>query len=564
MAQPQLGPPEPHMDKRMIVAFLLMAVVMFGMPYFYKMFAPPPPKQAQTSQPATPAAEAATPAEETKPAAVQAAPAPPAAPIAALEEQTSILETDLYKIVFSNRGAVVRSWVLKKFKDTAGQPLDLVHQPGALKAGFPFSLLFIDKKPSVDVNQALYAVKTSPDGLGVDYEFSNGVALVRKSFRFEKSNYLAEVAVEASENGAALRPLAAWRGGFGDTAAQSAETQERSVYFDPVSKRPVFKTASDAKKGPVTDWGDFTFAGIEDKYFAAVFLPRNGGVIALDTLSDEVGGVQWVGAAAGGNAVNRFSLFAGPKDLATLKKVDPRLEELVDFGKWFGLLAKPLFLILNWLNDNYVHNYGWAIVLITILINTALLPLRLKSMKSMKKMQALKPQIDIINAKYKNVGLRDPRKQDQNAEVMELYKKHGVNPMGGCLPMLLQFPFFIAFYTVLTVAIQMRGASWLWVTDLSQPERMAIHVLPVLMVVAQFFQQKMTPTPGQDPTQAKMMMLMPLVMGFFFYNMSSGLVLYWLTSNLVGIAQQWFINRSMPAPAEPAAHTSGKPRKGGR
>jgi YidC/Oxa1 family membrane protein insertase len=182
----------------------------------------------------------------------------------------------------------------------------------------------------------------------------------------------------------------------------------------------------------------------------------------------------------------------------------------------------------------------------------------------MKRMQALQPQISAINAKYKNVGLRDPRKAEQNAEVMDLYKKHGINPMGGCLPMVLQIPFFIAFYSVLQVAIEMRGASWLWVTDLSQPEHLPIHILPVLMTVAQFVMQKMTPTPGQDPNQAKMMMFMPLIFLFMFYSMSSGLVLYWLTSNVVGIAQQWFINRSMPVPQPVEVAAGPKRRKGGR
>jgi YidC/Oxa1 family membrane protein insertase len=173
-------------------------------------------------------------------------------------------------------------------------------------------------------------------------------------------------------------------------------------------------------------------------------------------------------------------------------------------------------------------------------------------------MQALKPQIDTINAKYKNVGMRDPRKAEQNAEVMDLYKKHGVNPMGGCLPMLIQFPFFIAFYKVLAVAIEMRGANWLWVGDLSQPEHLAIRILPVAMIVAQFYMQKMTPTPSTDPNQQKMMMFMPLIFGFMFWSASSGLVLYWLTSNLVGIVQQWFINKSMPAPPSQPVATSKK------
>jgi len=273
-----------------------------------------------------------------------------------------------------------------------------------------------------------------------------------------------------------------------------------------------------------------------------------------------------VGVAIGGGWRQQFRLFTGPKDVDLLRSVDPRLEQVVDWG-WFGFLAKPLFLTLSWTNDRVVHNYGWSIVMVTVLINFVLLPLRLKSMKSMKKMQALQPEIAVIQAKYKGLSLRDPKKAQQNQEMMALYKKHGVNPMGGCLPMVLQIPFFIAFYKVLMVAIEMRGANWLWVTDLSQPEHLPIRILPVAMVISQFVMQKMTPTTSADPTQRKMMLFMPLVFGFMFYQFQSGLVLYWLASNSVGIAQQWLINKMTPAaavlaPAPAPAKTT--PRKGGR
>jgi YidC/Oxa1 family membrane protein insertase len=253
----------------------------------------------------------------------------------------------------------------------------------------------------------------------------------------------------------------------------------------------------------------------------------------------------------------------GPKDVGILRSVNPKLEQVVDFG-WFSIIAKPLFLALNWVNNGYVHNYGWSIVVVTVIINFLLLPLKFSSLKSMKKMQLLQPQIAAINEKYKGIGLRDPRKADQNQEVMDLYKKHGVNPMGGCMPMVLQIPFFFAYYKVLTVAIEMRGAEWLWVTDLSQPEHIPIRVLPIAMIITQFLMQKMTPSTTADPTQQRMMLMMPLILGFMFYGMSSGLVLYWLTGNVVGIAQQWFFNRgAAPLPA-PAAAPQAKTKKATR
>ncbi len=196
-----------------------------------------------------------------------------------------------------------------------------------------------------------------------------------------------------------------------------------------------------------------------------------------------------------------------------------------------------------------MHNYGWSIVLVTVIINLILFPLRLTSMKSSRKMQSLQPQINAINEKYKGYPIRDPRQSDKNQEIMDLYKKNDVNPVGGCLPMILQLPFLWAFYKVLAVSIEMRGAHWLWVTDLSQPEALAIHMLPVLLIVTQFLTQRMTPSPGMDPSQQKMMMVMPLIFGYMFYFASSGLVLYWLTGNVVAVAQQWALNRISPPPA---------------
>jgi YidC/Oxa1 family membrane protein insertase len=197
---------------------------------------------------------------------------------------------------------------------------------------------------------------------------------------------------------------------------------------------------------------------------------------------------------------------------------------------------------------------------VTIFINFLLFPLRLTNMKSMKKMQALQPKIAEINARYKDMSMRDPRMAQKNTETMELYKQNGANPMGGCLPMLVQMPFLFAFYKVLAVSISMRDASWLWVGDLSQPEHLPIRILPIVMIITSFLMQRMTPTTGMDPSQQRMMMFMPLIMGFFFYNQSSGLVLYWLTGNLMGIAQQVFFNKTIasPPPAQLVAASSSR------
>jgi YidC/Oxa1 family membrane protein insertase len=333
----------------------------------------------------------------------------------------------------------------------------------------------------------------------------------------------------------------------------------------------VVSEAKEAEKGPVTAWGSYSFAGIEDNYFAAVLLPAEGSAIRMDTWctmipvqpdpKEAAKEEKFVGAGIGGAALNQGALFVGPKDLELLKRVNPKLAQIIDFG-WFSFLARPLFLALNWVHDHWVSNYGWAIVIITVIINTLLLPLRFSSMKSMKKMQLLQPQIAAINEKYKGLSMRDPRKAEQNQEVMELYKKNGVNPMGGCMPMVLQIPFFIAFYRVLSAAIELRNANWLWVSDLSQPETLPIRILPVAMIASQFIQQKMTPPAGGDPSQQRMMMFMPLMLGVMFYGVSSGLVLYWFTGNLVGIAQQWAFNRATH-PAVTASNTVINTKKKG-
>ncbi len=552
-----LGPEEPRMEWRLLLAFLLTGLVMFLAPYIYHKIYGPPPQAAPAKKAAATSAEPAKTVAEAKPEPG------PLQPVAAAKPEEFTIETEVYRVMLSNRGAVVLRWELKRYKDAAGKTLELVNTAAIQKAGAPFSLLFKDRQPPADPNQALFVGRPTQDGLGIDYEFSDGRFRVRKSFRFERSTYLWSFRSEADDAKGGLPHWVTWRGGFGDPAVANPVAHQRALYYDPTTGKLVTLEAKAARNGPVIHSGPFTFAGIQDTYFAGVFLPRPGVSIELRAMSDTVRSeldaneAAYVGIGVGGAARNEFAVFVGPKDLDLLRGVDRRLEQLVDFGTWFGFIAKPLFLLLKWVHHNVVPNYGWSIVLLTVFINFALLPLKLSSLKSMKKMQALQPQIAAINEKYKGISLRDPRKQQQNQELMELYKKHGVNPMGGCLPMLLQIPFFIGFYNVLTVAIELRGATWLWVRDLSQPEHLPIRILPVAMVISQFVMQKLTPSTAVDPRQQRMMLLMPLVFGFMFYHFSSGLVLYWLTSNLVGIAQQLLFNKLSPA-TPVAAPTAAK------
>jgi YidC/Oxa1 family membrane protein insertase len=543
------------MELRLLIAFILMGGVLFLTPYFYKNTAPPPEKK----QASVPAAEQAEPKPQppsrTPPPKPGAEQADPAQPVAAEAEQKHVVDTSVFQVEFSNRGAVAQTWKLKKYRDGEGRPLDLINR-AAEKVDDPFALHFKEQKPPIDLNQALYAVKQTPDGLDIEFTFSDGRISARKRFRFERDSYQLRVITDVRENGRGIPHYITWRGGFGDNTVHGAAAAQKAVYFDLAANTLETADASKAKDGPVTFHGNYSFLGMADNYFAAVLLPERSAPLDLVVFSDAAPSPinkeeqPHPGVAAGGWPYNTFYAYIGPKDLDVLGRVNPKLTQLVDFG-WFAILAKPLFMALHWMYDHGVRNWGWAIVIITVIINFLLFPLKLSSLKSMKKMSALQPQIAAINERYRNIGLRDPRKAQQNQEVMELYKKHGVNPMGGCVPMLLQIPFFIAFYNVLSNAIELRHANWLWVSDLSQPEHLAIRILPLAMIASQFVMQKMTPTTTMDPTQQKMMLFMPLMLGFLFYGVASGLVLYWLTGNLVSIAQQWFINKTATASVPP-------------
>jgi YidC/Oxa1 family membrane protein insertase len=578
------SPKEMSMEVRLLLAFLLMGVVMFLTPYIYKT--PPPAKTgekattAQTEPGQAPAATSTATAnvETAAPAAAAPAGAPPTEAATVAESLPPvIIDTDLFRVTLKNQGATVRSWLLKKYKGNDNKPLDLVNPAIASSdVPYPFSLYFTGQQwPTAKVNQVYYTETPDADGLGVTFGYSDGHTHVRKTFRFERNSYLCQVSSEVTVDQRPLPHAIEWRGGFGDLTVANAASKEYALYFSPAENKLYEQSVSAAKNGPTPATADFSFVGLEDQYFAAVFLPENGEVITAGerppvvatTFSDQLRTVAvekpgpLVGAAVSLGADNHFRLFVGPKDLDLLKRVDPKLEQVVSFG-WLSILAKPLFLAVNWFHKSFIHNFGWAIVLVTIVINLALFPLRFTNMKSMRKMQALKPQIDAINAKYKNIGLTDPRKAEQTQEVQALYKKNGVNPLGGCLPMLIQLPFFIAFYKVFTVSVEMRGAGWLWVTDLSQPENLPLHILPLVMIASQFWMQKMTPAAsmGGDPGQQKMMQyMMPLIFGFMFYNLPSGLVLYYLTSNLVGSGLQLFFNQT--ATAEDVARSVEPPKK---
>lgn len=562
------------MELRVLLAFALSALVlMLWMPIQQRFFPPPAPlkqpaPQAKPSAPASPPgadAGAKAPVPRPQKAAGKRAPVAPAV-MQASEETEAILENDLYRVVFSNRGALVKSWTLKRYQDGRGKALEVVNHGPDARLGYPFLIWVDDEELRNRLANALFRVQVSGSRAPakVVFEYNDGTLAARKEFRFEHNSYVAQVFSEVTNAGVPVPHQLAWRGGFGDqTVADAYQTATVVTATAAGIDRHEYKSIkTDAKYS-----GPFLYAGIEDLFFAAVFMPPAetpgpGTVAAAAAFRSEYqpegaqSPIGLIGVAAGGQASNHMRVFVGPKALDVLSHVYPEpgaaerarqgqpvltLEDLLDFG-WFSFIAKPLLRALKWVYANVVSNYGWAIVIITVVINFLLFPLKLKSMKSALKMQQLAPQIKAIQEKYKKYKFNDPKKQEQNKEIMDLYKRHGVNPVGGCFPMLLQIPFLYAFYTVLSISIEMRHAPWIgWIRDLSAKD--PYYILPIVMTLTMFLLQKMTPQTATDPAQQKMFMFMPLIFGFMFMNVSSGLVLYWLVGNLVGIAQQWYINR---------------------
>ncbi|HTX14660.1 MAG TPA: membrane protein insertase YidC [Candidatus Baltobacteraceae bacterium] len=561
-----------------IFVVVVIAVTFLWMRFFQPTV--PPQKPATTSAVQTaPAQNASAPAAGTSAAAAQAHPAVNAKhvvakPAQAQGEETIAIDSSVYRVELSNRGGVVQSWKLKKYLDEEKppRPLDLVDPDASKELGWPFSIVLSDKQLEAEANSALYemtpssASATAP--VEVTFHWSNGRLDVTKKLNFTQ-DYQLSVEVDVTLDGQPLPATLAWRGGFGDRAAYR-ESQFVSVLYKQNGKLntlPFKKLGAQGRQlEPLEQAGPMEYAGIQDQFFAAVFIPDGADISLLDWQ-------QWHHSTANGQAVNdpeaqmavsamapgplKVRAYVGPKDLAILGKVHPSLEELVSFG-WFGVIAKPLLFVLEWMHK-YVPNYGWTIVIFTLLLTMALLPIRIWTFHSARRMQMVAPEVKSIQDKYKKYSMSDPRKRKMNEEVMAVYQREGINPLGSCLPMLVQLPVLWAFYRVLNGAIALRHAPWIWwIHDLSAKD--PYYVLPVLMVITSYFMTKMTPTPtaAADPTQQKMMMLMPVFMGFIFLNLSSGLNLYYFSSNLIGVVQQWYLNRSQPLPSRSKFKTKKK------
>lgn len=552
-------------DSKTILVFTgLFLVILLGMQYFRAKNAPAPQQTQQRTTAAAPSsgAQQQETAAPSAPTVVEAATQANANDVVATQESTTVIENELYRITFTNRGAQVTSWILKKYKDNDGKPLDLVNQEAAKKYGYPLSLYTSDANLRDRLASALYKPLATGDvnaPAPVSFDYSSGGLNVHKEFSFD-SSYVVHAKVSVIQNGAPVQAALAWPAGFGDETTlpdYANGANAINISQDGKDDQIALKKVSNGD----TLHGPFDWAGVSDLYFATIFLPDKPETATLVTLHNnldvpknakhpdpaQVDHASVLGAAVG-DSMGPLSvrIFAGPKSLDVLGSVHavtgPDLQKVVNFG-WFGIIAKPLFYMMRFLFNHVVSNWGWAILLLTIVLNVAMLPTRFQMMKSSLKMQRIQPQMDAIKAKYAKYKATDPRKQEMQKEMFDLQKAEGVNMFGGCLPMLIQWPLLFAFYRVLENAIELRHAHWMWLHDLSAPD--PLYILPISVIISMFLMQYLTPSPGMDPSQQKMMaFMMPAVFGFMMLHYGAGLSLYWAGSNFMGWGQQIIINRT--------------------
>jgi YidC/Oxa1 family membrane protein insertase len=561
-------------DFRSLITFMFLAVAIFlGFQYF-KGSQSGSPSQSQTQQ---------QPAQSTSsaPAAASApvdgsAPLVAASDVAAAAETETIVENELYRIVFTNRGAQVHHWILKKYFDSSGKPLDLVQPQLAARFGFPLSLFTYEQPLTTQLNQALYQPSATGNVLApnsLSFHYAQGSLDVVKTFHFD-SSYVIGIDVQVHRGASAVRALVDWPAGLGDMEEFLPSSTTRSTIpstqqlVTSISGKEDTTTASKVS-GNSTSEQPYDFAAIADLYFAAAFLPDSPERATLVTQNNAVDVSSdltnpnsqkkprpVLGVAMGDVAgATHLRLFVGPKQTDVLKNVHamsadgkpdgPSLEPLIQYGMW-GIIAKPLYLALRWLHNvlgSGSDNWGWAIIIFTTSFTLIMLPFRFMAMRSSLRMMRIQPKVEALKKRYSHLKINDPKRAEMNTEMMQLYKDEGVNMYGGCLPMLPQIPLFFAYFRVLQYTVELRQAHWFWLKDLSTPD--PLHILPILIIISMFLTQFITPSPGMDPAQRRMMaIVMPIFMGFILFNYASGLALYWGTSNIINLVLQLGVNQS--------------------
>jgi YidC/Oxa1 family membrane protein insertase len=571
------------MEKRVIVFLIISLTVIIGYDYLLKgmgLLPPSEPVQVATTTGSPAAAgklagsdgaftEAASPAAASSSGSPTQPVASDGASGTAKEEQTIEVDTDLFKAKFSNRGAVLKSWELKRYTTAAEQgpvPVQLVYAGGRFKG--PLSLVTGDQAVTSDLGSALYHVtqdlsrldSAHPVGhLTFKYHDVQRNVDVEKELTFHHGSYVVDIAVRTQ---GLTTPVDVTLG----TNFGIVEWGEGFIGLMGSASLVDDKVLKETPDGEAERKGDVKWSAIQDKYFLSVLMPQKASAALAKKEGDKLvsAGVRFPASAAGSTMA--MQLYAGPKEYDTLKGLNAGLEDTIDFG-WFvfgswGLVkavAKPIFYVLRFLYE-FTHNYGVTIILLTMLIKLMFVPLQYKSYKSMKQMQVIQPKVLAIQNKFK-----DDRER-LNKELIKLYKDHRVNPVGGCLPMVLQMPVFVALFNILYMTIDLRQAPFmLWIKDLSVQD--PYYVLPIIMGATMVIQQKITPT-TMDPTQAKIMLFLPVFMTFLFVNFPAGLVLYWLTNNTLTITQQVVTERlfgkkwqAAPADVEAAALEEPKEQK---
>ena len=558
------------MEQRALIATVLSIAILLG----YQLYT------ARVEAPSTPEAERGAP---TPPTSVPAPPAKPAiapppakaAPATMAPEKLVTVETDVLHLVFSTNGARVAAWRLARYTDKAGKPVELVapaHEGAApllLIGEDPdlAGLTYTTDRDRLDLRGpaavgTLVFVGATPSGLAVE-----------KRFTFRSGSYRVEAEVRLRNTARTELPAGVrveWGPGFRTpSAGDPSQPQPPTAWVD--GKRVQEDLAK--LKGEGTHSGAVSWVALHDSYFTASLIPGTKDAVAVVTkVTAEVGekrekhdlpivalATRAVRLAPGAEARVPFTVYGGPKDVDTLKAAGNGLDNLLDFGiidTHVLPLARPALYLLKFLHG-LTGSYGLAIIILTVLIKVVFHPLTMKSLRSMQAMQALQPRLAALQEKYKN----NPKKRQE--EMMALYKRHGANPMGGCLPMVLQIPIFIALYNALGASVELWRAPFLWISDLSAAEAglftlwggIEFRPLPLFMGASMFVQQKMTPTTG-DPRQAQMMLyMMPTLFTFMFWGFPSGLVLYWLVNNCLQIAQQHFLLRAKAA-RPPAPETA--------
>jgi len=558
-------------DIRRFLLFIVLSVaIMATWTYFF-----PPPKKAApnppaTGAPASPSRPGPTPSVAIPDSPPGAAPSaiPPAEasrtalppwagqPVQAAAEERVVLESPASRAEFTNRGAQLVSLQVKDGQGTA----ELVRKRG--EGLFPYGLVRKQDLKPHPLSQALFQVQRGRDGRSLVFRHRGPAGVAEKHFRFDDQGFL-EAVVNVPDSGGQAWALAVGPGLGNPTAEEAGSSYRRqgAIYKngDDVEELNAQKELEVTALPGRVDW-----VGLEDTYFLAAIVPRAGldGVLLQPMMvqggaqnarflpvppEDELTSEQKklpreyrIVLEPEGESLSLLSYW-GDKNYDRLAGLPYDLERSVKLGM-FAFLAKPLLVALHWVHDNVVANYGWAIILLTIVIKILLLPLTHTSMKSMKRMQELNPRVQAIREKYKT-KLRDKQgkpnlevQRKMNDEVMALYKEAGVNPVGGCLPILLQMPILFAFFNLLTSAVELRHAPWmLWILDLSSKD--PYYVLPIVMGATQWLQVRMAPQAG-DPLQRRMFELMPVIMTVMFIGVPSGLVLYWLTNNVLTILQQ--------------------------